>query len=302
MLKRRDLLGGTLTAGLLGCLPSWALQQPDSHKLARLACNSWPFRAYFDTPQMSHYRDAKLPLLTQAEFPQFLADQFHIHNVEFLPQHFVDTEPSTIDKVKAGLKKAGSRCCNLMGVELPGGVFTKDANRQAQAKEAERWVDAAVALGSPSITIALNGEGTPDSHIAADNLRPVVKIAHRQGIKVLFHNDDLRRESAEILVSVIKELGREGTGTCPDFGNFATRSAAFALSQLRMLAPYAATICHSKDGIADKNKFYEDDFPASMKVMRDAGFKGLYSLEFEGLGAPIEGVSKLMRLTEQYLT
>jgi len=186
-------------------------------------------------------------------------------------------------------------------VELPGGVCTKNADHQAQAKEAERRVDGAVTLGSPSITIALNGEGTPDSQIAADNLRPVVKIAHRRGIKVLFHNDDLRRESAEILVSVIKQLGREGTGTCPDFGNFATRSAAFALSQLRMLAPYAAGICHSKDGIADKNKFYTDDFPASMKVMRDAGFKGLYSLEFEGLGTPVEGVSKLMRLTEQYL-
>ena len=69
-----------------------------------------------------------------------------------------------------------------------------------------------------------------------------------------------------------------------------------------MLAPYASGICHSKDGIADKDKFYADDFPASMKVMRDAGFKGLYSLEFEGLGAPVEGVSKLMHLTEQYLT
>lgn len=302
LLKRRDLLGGSLAAGLLGCLPSWVLAEPNGDKLARLACNSWPFRGYFDTPQMANYRDPKLPLLTQVDFPQFLADHFHIHNVEFLPQHFVDTEPSTIDKVKAGLKKAGSRCCNLMGVELPGGVFTKDVDHPAQAKEAERWVGVAMALGSPSITIALTGEGTPDPHTAADNLRPVVDIAHRRGIKVLFHNDDINHESAEILVSVIKQLGREGTGTCPDFGNFATKSAPFALSQLRMLAPYASNICHSKDGIAEKNKFYADDFPASMKVMQDAGFRGLYSLEFEGLGTPIEGVSKLMHLTEQYLS
>jgi hypothetical protein len=38
-----------------------------------------------------------------------------------------------------------------------------------------------------------------------------------------------------------------------------------------------------------------------MKIMRDTGFKGLYSLEFEGLGDPVEGVRKLMNLTEQYL-
>jgi sugar phosphate isomerase/epimerase len=283
-------------------VPSWALQQSGGDKLERLACNSWPFRGYFDTPQMRSYRDSKLQLLTQADFPQFLADQFHIHNVEFLPQHFVDTEPRTIDKVKAGLKKARSRCCNLMGVELPGGVFAKNGDRQAAAKEAERWVGVAVALGSPSITVALTGEGTPNPQTAAENLKPVVEVAHRRGIRVLFHNDDLHHESAEILVSVIKQLGRDRTGTCPDFGNFATKSAAFALSQLRMLAPYASNICHSKDGIAEKNKFYADDFPASMKVMHDAGFKGLYSLEFEGLGTPLDGVRKLMHLTEEYLT
>ena len=129
-----------------------------------------------------------------------------------------DTEASTIDKVKAGLKKAGSRCCNLMGVELPGGVFTKNADHQAQAKEAERWVGVAVALGSPSITIALTGEGTPDPYTAADNLRPVVEIAHRQRIKVLFHNDDIHRESAEILVSVIKQLGRRERERVPTLG------------------------------------------------------------------------------------
>lgn len=300
--KRRNFLGSAVTATLFASVPGWAMHRSGSGKLERLACNSWPFRGYFDTPQMRSYRDSKYPLLTQEEFPQFLADHFKIHNVEFLPQHFVDTDPSTIDKVKGGLKKAHSHCCNLMGVELPGGVFTQGADRQALTKEAERWAGVAVALGSPSITVALNGEGPTDPHVAADNLTPVVDAAHRRGIKVLFHNDDMKRESAETLTSVIKQLGRNRTGTCPDFGNFATKSAAFALSQLRMLAPYASNICHSKDGIADHGKFYADDFPASMKIMHDTGFKGLYSLEFEGLDTPLDGVRKLMNLTEEYLT
>ncbi len=245
--------------------------------------------------------NSQYPLLTQADFPQFLADHFKIHNVEFLPQHFADTDPSTIENVKAGLKKAHSRCCNLMGLELPGGVFTHDTDRQALQTDADRWVGVAVALGSPSITVALTGEGPVDPHTAASNLTPIVDTAHRHGIKVLFHNDDLRRESAETLTSIIGQLGRDRTGTCPDFGNFATKSAAFALSQLRMMAPYASNICHSKDGIADHGKFYSDDFPASMKIMHDTGFKGLYSLEFEGLDTPLDGVRKLMNLTEKYL-
>ncbi len=250
---------------------------------------------------MPGYRDAKYPLLTQEQFPEFLADQFEIHNVEFLPQHFVDTDSSTIDKVKAGLKKAHSRCCNLMGVEFAGGVFNASADLKSVGKEAERWVGVAVALGCPSITVALNGDGAPDAHAAARNLAPVVAIAQRQEMKVLFHNDDMRRESAEILTSLVEQLGRDRTGTCPDFGNFAPKSAAFALSQLKMLAPYASNICHAKDGIAEKGKFYADDFTASMKIMHETGFKGLYSIEFEGLDAPMEGVRKLINLTEQYL-
>ncbi len=304
-LDRRDFLRTGAMAALLASAPVPLLRGGrkglDRGKLNRLACNSWPFRAYFDTPQMHEYRNRNYPLLTQAEFPQFLADHFQIHNVEFLPQHFVDTDPSTIDKVKSGLKKANSRCCNLMGVEIPGGVFTHRADLQLVAKEADRWVGVAVDLGSPSITVALTGPGPADPHAAASNLKPFVELAHERGIKVLFHNDSLQLESAETLTSVIKQLGRGRTGTCPDFGNFAAESAPFALSQLRMLAPYASNICHAKDGIANHGKFYPDDFAASMKVMRETGFSGVYSLEFEGLGPPLEGVLNLLNLTESYL-
>ena len=297
--KRREFLRGI--AGLVAAGPTWARQRANSGKLGRLACNSWPFRAYFDTPEMASYRDAHYPLLTQADFPVFLADHFGIHNVEFLPQHFAGTDPSSIEKVKAGLKKAQSRCCNLMGLELRGGIFTKGVDRKAMAEEAEHWAVVAAALGSPSITIALNGDGAPEAHTAAYNLTPAVEAIHSHGIRVLFHNDDIKRETAETLAALVNELGRDRTGTCPDFGNFATRSADYALSQLRQLAPYASNICHSKDGIADNGKFYADDFPASMKAMKEAGFQGVYSLEFEGLGAPITGIQKLLTLTETFL-
>jgi sugar phosphate isomerase/epimerase len=295
--KRREFLGICMAS-----LPAWAMQRGTGGKLDRLACNSWPFRAYFDTPEMATYRDAHYPLVTQADFPVFLADHFGIHNVEFLPQHFTGTDPASIEKVKTGLKKAQSRCLNLMGLELKGGVFTKNVDRKAMAEEAEHWAGIAVALGSPSITIALNGDGPPEAHTAAYNLSPAVEAIHRHGVRVLFHNDDIKRESAETLVALVKELGPDRTGTCPDFGNFATRSADYALSQLRLLAPYASNICHAKDGIADNGKFYADDFPASMKVMRESGFQGVYSLEFEGLGAPLAGLQNLLNLTEKFLS
>ncbi len=301
-LNRRDFLTYA-TAAAVSMKALYAAPTGNSKGVDRLACNSWPFRFYFDTPQMHEYRNAKYPLLTQEEFPQFLADHFGIHNVEFLSGHFADTSTATIDKVKAGLKKAGSRCCNLMDVGIPGGgPYVKGLDRNAVIKAAERWVGVAVALGSPSITVPLDGKGTPDAKTAADNLAPLVDVAHKRGIRVLFHNDSLKTEPAEILTAVIKQLGTDKTGTCLDFGNFATKSAAYSLAQIKMLVPYASNICHSKDGIADNGKFYADDFEASMKLMRDNGFKGVYSLEFEGLGEPIDGVNKLKSRTLEYLS
>lgn len=298
---RRHVLKGTVAAALGSGIASWP-QSGKSAKLYRMACNSWPFRGYFDTPEMHEYRNAKYPLLTQADFPEFLADHFGIHNVEFLPQHFVDTTPSTIEKIKAGLKKAKSRCCNLMGVEVPGGAYAVNADGEAISKAAGQWVEAAVALGSPCITVALTGTGTVDAQTAARNLKPFVDVAAKKKIKILFHNDDIQRESAEILTAVIEQFGSSRTGACPDFGNFATRSASYALSQLRMLVPFASTICHAKDGIAVNGKFYSDDFAASMKVMRDAGFRGVYSLEYEGLDQPLAGVRNLLRMTQEQLS
>lgn len=300
--NRRDFLRSARLAALLPALPcARMLAGPGGGKVTKLACNSWPFRGYFDTPEMHQYRNPKLPLITQAEFPQFLADHFGVHNVEFLPQHFSDTQAATVDHVKAGLKNSRSRCCNLMGVELPHGVYAQGADVETVKQEAERWTTVALALGSPSITVALTGHGPANANVAAERLKPFVEIAHGRGIKVLFHNDNMQLESAETLTSVIKQFGQDRTGTCPDFGNFATKSADYALSQLKMLAPFASNICHSKDGIADDGKFYRDDFKASMKVMRDTGFTGIYSLEFEGLGDPMEGVRKLMEQTEECL-
>jgi len=90
-MKRRDFLNSAAIGALFSCSLGSATETSNSDKVTRLACNSWPFRGYFDTPQMHQYRNSQYPLLTQADFPQFLADHFNIHNVEFLPQHFADT-------------------------------------------------------------------------------------------------------------------------------------------------------------------------------------------------------------------
>lgn len=300
-MQRRDFLSLAVigaaagAAGLVLGSSARAARRP-AH-LGRLACNSWPFRAYFDTPQLAGYRDAKYPLLQQWEFPEFLADTFGIHSVEFLPQHFAATSPAYVAKVKAGLRKAHSRMVNLMGVDTPGGIYSPHLPPGAALAHGRLWVDIARDLGSPSATFVLDGPAPWNPAVAARNLRPVRDYAARHGIRILFHNDSIRRESAPQILAVLRGLGHRDAGTCPDFGNFAPKSAAYALATLKQLIPYCSNICHAKDGIGEGGHYFRDDFAASMRAIEAAHFRGHYSLEYDGPGAPIPHVRHLMQET-----
>lgn len=301
MSNRRDFLrllsGMALTAPALALTRGRATADHDA-RLRRITCNSWPFRGYFDTPEMHHYRNPRFPLLNQVKFPEFLADTFGIHSVEFLPQHFEDTSSAYVGEIKQGLARAHATVTNLMGVEIPGGLYNPNLDREKAMNAARTWIDIAVALGSPSATFPLGGPKPRDPKVAADNLRPIVAYARQHKIKVLFHNDDIETESADQILAVMHHLNSPGVGTCPDFGNFAPRSAAYALETLRKLMPYASNICHAKDGIAPDGKhFSPDDFRASMAVTRRDHFRGKYSMEFEGVGDPIPGVRMLIEKT-----
>lgn len=298
-MNRRYFLRATLAAAAGGAATAaWARAY---NPKARLACNSWPFRGYFDTPAMHHYRDPSLPLLDQVQFPTFLADTFGIHAVEFLPQHFAETGAAYVAQVRAGVRKAHARVVNLMGVEIPGGLYNPRLDAARALAAGRLWIDIAAALGCPSATFVLGGPPPFDAKTAAANLRPILAYARSRRVKVLFHNDDIRRESADLILAVLAALDSPDAGTCPDFGNFAPKSPAYALETLKRLIPHATNICHAKDGIAENGKFYADDFAASMRATKAAGFRGHYSLEFEGLGPAVAGVRALMAKTLRYL-
>ncbi len=297
MTTRRRFLRDSGAA--LGCVAVLPLTFPHHLRHLPLACNSWPFRGYFDTPIMHRYRDPRLPLLDLLDFPAFLVKHFGIHGVELIPAHFSSTTPAYVKKLKRALASSGSQAVNLMGVDIEGGLFNPHLDRQKANSTALQWIDIAAQLNIPSATFPLGGP--PEmrdapveerTKIVYANLKSIVTYAESRNVRVLFHNDDIHWESAPQIVSLIRKL-KYNVGSCPDFGNYAPRGADVALDTLRQLLPYVHNICHAKDGIAVNGKFYPDDFAASVKATRKAHFKGWYSLEFEGLGDAISGVARL---------
>src|SRR5262245_45662664 len=104
-LKRRDFL--IRSAGLVGTAflrEGWA----QSNKLDRVSVMT----SYFGT-RMPDTRDKGAPAVTKdlniLDFPDMIADHFHIHHVEVQQMYFPSTEPSYFKQFQDRLKKAKSR-------------------------------------------------------------------------------------------------------------------------------------------------------------------------------------------------
>jgi sugar phosphate isomerase/epimerase len=107
-------------------------------------------------------------------------------------------------------------------------------------------------------------------------------------------------EHPEELVKLFKLVGPGRIGALPDFGNFPdepTREKG-----LRMLFPYAQTVCHAKDREFDVNGAEKRfNFSQAMEIARKAAFRGVYSIEFEGPGDPYAGIQKILDELLKYL-
>ena len=62
----------------------------DSPKLRRVCVSSWSFHTSFETDRNN---PAKI-LMDVRDFPEMIADKYHVHNVEMVLPHFGAAEPS----------------------------------------------------------------------------------------------------------------------------------------------------------------------------------------------------------------
>ena len=136
----------------------------------------------------------------------------------------------------------------------PDGTFSDPdrKERMAALDAVKQWVDVAHALGVKSVRV---GPGKVDP----ENLAPTVEsyqalavYAQAKGVHVMVENHaGFGTEHPEELVKLFKLAGPGRIGALPDFANFPdepTREKG-----LKMLFPYAQTVCHAKGLEFDAN-------------------------------------------------
>ncbi|HSB76468.1 MAG TPA: TIM barrel protein [Terriglobales bacterium] len=278
-----------------------------SPKLDRVCISSWSFHNYFSS---TREKDFQLPgeMLKLVDFPEMVADRYHVHNMEFVAPHFESTSPSYLQELKVRVAKAHSRVVNIP-VDIPelgmgGGLSDgNDAVRNKAIQGAMRWIDVGRELGCRSVRCDPGKMHPSNLAPTADSYRKIGTYGQMKGLKVIIENhDEVGSTHPEVLVNLFKMVGRHRAGALPDFGNFpdeTTRERGLSL-----LFPWAFDVCHAKgyefDAAGKETKF---EFSRCVEISQKAKFRGVYSVEFEGPNTydPYDGVQKVVNELVTYL-
>jgi sugar phosphate isomerase/epimerase len=204
------------------------------------------------------------------------------------------------------LEKAGVKVVNI-AVDGPDSIYDTDAaTRRKAVAYGKKWVDVAVAIGSPSIRTHIQGSphSAPDVQRTAQNLREVVDYGAGKNVVINLENDDLVSEDAFFLVKVIEAVDHPYLHALPDFANsMLTGNADFNYRALQAMFQHAYGICHVKDGEdGDDGKYVNIDLKKSFDILKASGYRGYCSMEFDAKGDPYAPTAKLIEQTLQYLS
>jgi len=294
MNRRRFIGTSILGLGTIAALPRRSTADPPNTPFptqprARLAVASYPFREFVDP------KKGKLPLL---DFPKMVADRYGLAGVEPLDAHFPSTDAAYLDKLRTTLGKLGMHVVNIP-VAVHASFYDPDPARRAVAVSgAKRWVDVAVALGSPSIRTHVEGrKGTrPDAALAAESLRAVGEYGATKGVVIHLENDDPETEEAFFVVDVITRAAHPWLRALPDFCNsmLLGKGDDYNYRAMKAMFEHAHGISHVKDSEVDGKTVYHVDVARTFAIAKAAGYRGYFSMEWEGATEPYAGTQSLI--------
>jgi sugar phosphate isomerase/epimerase len=286
MMNRREFLGTSLALAAAAQEPSTAFPTKPRQ---RLAVSTYPFRSLIGSGA------SKMSL---AQFAQTIPDRFNVHGIEPWSHHFESTEPGYVRQLSASFKKAGVRVVNIpcdVRVQLCSGAEGRTAGLDLYHK----WVEVAILLGSPSLRVHV-----PRENCAVDSLKSLAEYGAQKNIVINLENDDPRSENPYRVLKVIETVNSPYLRALPDFCNSRQLGdEAYNDKALAALFPHAYNISHVKDMETDhKGKVLRVNVDRIFAIAKHAGYRGYFSMEWEGIGDPYDGTRHLIEQSETALS
>ena len=259
--------------------------------------------------------------MTNLDFPVKARKDFGIGIVEYVNTCF---KSSTKDfkengKDSAYLKELLMRCNDngvknhLIMCDAEGDMGDSDEKKRLQTVDNhKKWVEAAKFLGCKTIRVNAGGKGSAEevAKNAADGLAKLSEFAATMKINVIVENHGGYSSNGEWLTGVMKAVNMKNCGTLPDFGNFCIKRDATnwrtcveeydRYKGVKELMPFAKGVSAKTNVFdADGNERVMD-YVRLMKIVKDAGFKGIVGIEFEGEElSEDEGIKATLKLLQK---
>jgi sugar phosphate isomerase/epimerase len=288
----RQTAMGAAGLALASSLPEFLYADTSKELFFKIALSQFSFASQFWTKQLD-------PL----EFPA-KAKELGITGLDYCSMFFADKakDATFLNELKKRSADAGSYNLRIM---IDGEGVLGDLNETARLKAVEnhyKWIDAAAILGCPMIRVNVEGEGNASdvAKAAVDSLTKLIEYGRKQNIDVIVENHVGISCNGAWLAGVMKQVNSKHCGTLADFGNFCinrtkpeTQDIAGYMKTkcleeydrykgITELMPYAKGV-HAKSHLFDANgNDIETDYNQMFKIIKQSGFKGWVSIEYEG--------------------
>ncbi len=302
---------GAAGLGLASSLPARVIARstrpaaPNPDLFFKIAVSQFSFASQFWTKKLD-------PLAFPAK-----SKELGITGLDYCSMFFADKakDQAFLTELKQRSADAGTYNLRIM---VDGEGVLGDLNQTNRLKAVDnhyKWIDAAAILDCPMIRVNVEGEGAPDdvAKAAVDSLGRLIEYGSKTHTDVIVENHIGISCNGGWLAGVMKQLNNPHGGTLADFGNFCinrtkpeTQDIAGYMKTkcleeydrykgITELMPYAKGV-HAKSHLfnADGND-QETDFYRMFKIIRDSGFTGWVSVEYEG------GLIKMYTKDDKYL-
>jgi sugar phosphate isomerase/epimerase len=310
MITRRELLLRSVSAAAWhlssgGFRTSPSIRGPNlsfpSQPRERIAVASYPFRDFIEKPGQPSPGKIELK-----DFAAHVLAKFRINKIEPWTGHFPSTDPEYLEQFRAAVGRAHAMIANIA---VDGEHRPYAAHREERVEAiafAKTWVDAAAALGAPSVRTNIPDakDSKPDLERTARSFSEIVEYASAKKVVVNLENDNPLSEDPFFLVKLIGEVNNPWLHALPDFGNtLANFDADHAYRGIDAMAAEAYNICHVKEmEVGRAGKLARVDLAKTFAMLKQHGYEGYLSMEWDSPGDPYRGTADLIEKTLRYLS
>lgn len=218
--------------------------------------------------------------LTLVEWLRLAAEELGVAGVELEDKHVGEPRGQHLKALRDAAAHRGLQIVNIALMNNFG--IADDLRRRAEEARTREWMTAAERLGSSFLrTFA----GWPEGDRAArwpamiDALRAVCREAERRGVRLVMenHNHGGFVQTGADAGAILAEVASPALGLLLDTGNYLD-----GLASVEATAPRAWHV-HAKFTYVDgEGRDPAIDHDAVVRLLRDAGYGGWLSVEYEG--------------------